>query len=253
MPLHTRQLGTGPDLVLVHGWALSLEVWEPVIESLAEDFRLTLVDLPGHGGSPMQGRFTVDTTVDLLVSVIPQGSVLLGWSLGGMMALALAARFPARISKLVLVAGNSCFVSTADRPLGMAPEVLTQLGTDLTKNYRDTIAKFLAASTLGAKDGPALLRRLIRHLSTAPEPDINALRDGLEVLRTVDLRPQLPYVSCPTLIILGERDMLVPVAVGNEYMQALADPRLEIIPGAGHAPFLSHPEQFVQLIKDFSL
>ena len=252
MTLHTRQLGKGPDLVLIHGWALSLEVWEPVTELLVRDFRLTLVDLPGHGGSSMGGEFTVDSVIQKLVTVIPQDATVLGWSLGGLMVMALAARHPKRVHKLVLLASNPCFVSTPDRPLGMAQEVLDRFGQDLIKDYQETVASFLAASTLGATDGPTLLRHLLQHMNKAPRPDARALQGGLRILRNTDLRSQLKNVSCPTLILLGERDALVPAAVGDELLEALPNSRLTIIAGAGHAPFLSHPKQFVRLIRDFA-
>ena len=252
MTLHTKQLGKGPDLVLIHGWALSLEVWEPITELLVRDFRLTLVDLPGHGNSPMDGEFTVDSVVQKLVSVIPQDATVLGWSLGGLMVMALAALHPKQVHKLILLASNPCFVSTPDRPLGMAPDVLDQFGQALMKNYRETVAKFLAAATLGATDGPALLRHLLQQMDKAPRPDTKVLQDGLSILRNTDLRTQLKNVSCPTLILLGERDTLVPAAVGDELLEALPNSQLKIISGAGHAPFISHPKQFVRVIRDFA-
>ncbi len=252
MTLHTKQMGKGTDLVLIHGWALSLDVWAPVTELLARDFRLTLVDLPGHGGSSMDGEFTVDSVVRKLIPVIPQDATVLGWSLGGLLAMALAALHPKRVHKLVLLASNPCFVSTPDRPLGMAPEVLDQLGQDLMKDYRETIAKFLAASTLGATNGPALLRHFLKQMSKAPQPDTKALQGGLNILRNTDLRSRLQNISCPALILLGERDALVPAAVGNEMLGALPNSQLTIISGAGHAPFLSHPKQFVRIIRDFA-
>lgn len=252
MTLHTKQMGKGADLVLIHGWALSLDVWAPVTELLAQDFRLTLVDLPGHGGSSMDGEFTVDSIVHKLIPVIPQDATVLGWSLGGLMVMALAALHPKRVHKLVLLASNPCFVSTPDRPLGMAPGVLDQLGQDLMKNYRETIAKFLAASTLGATNGPALLRHFLKQMSKAPQPDTKALQGGLNILRNTDLRSQLQNISCPALILLGERDALVPAAVGNELLEALPNSQLTIISGAGHAPFLSHPKKFVRIIRDFA-
>src|SRR3989338_7007479 len=119
MSLNIKQLGSGPDLVLIHGWALSMEVWEPVTDSLARYFRLTLVDLPGHGGSALDREFSVDSVIQSLRPVIPPGAIVLGWSLGGMFDLALAARYPRKIHTLVLVASNPCFVATPDRPLGM--------------------------------------------------------------------------------------------------------------------------------------
>lgn len=252
MSLNTKQLGAGPDLVLVHGWALSLEIWEPVTEHLARDFCLTLVDLPGHGGSSLEGEFSLDAVVRKLAAVIPQGAMVLGWSLGGMFGLALAAQYPRQIHKLVLLAGNPCFVATPDRPYGMAPAVLEQFGRDLETDFQDTIGKFLAASTLYAQDGPALLRRLLQQMNTALQPHPEALQGGLQILRDTNLWPRLQDVSCPTLVMLGERDTLVPVAVGKELLRALPDSRLEIIPGAGHAPFLSHTKLFVQILKDFA-
>ena len=83
------------------------------------------------------------------------------------------------------------------------------------------------------------------------EPDHAALRGGLRILREADLRGSLARIDCPALVLLGERDTLVPIAAGEALAAALPHGTLRLMPGAGHAPFLSHPEAFAEAVSDF--
>src|SRR5262249_30224423 len=114
--------GTGPDLVLVHGWGLNLRVWDGVVEDLRDHFRMIAVDLPGHGRSAWSsGRTTPAEQTWLLHTSLASVSnhySLLGWSLGAQMALDLAGAMPGKVDRLVLVAGTPQFIESADWPYG---------------------------------------------------------------------------------------------------------------------------------------
>lgn len=83
MRLHTESIGTGPDLVLLHGWAMHSGVWNGVRERLARHFRLFLVDLPGHGFSPACEPGTLERVVEMISDILPPSCMVCGWSLGG--------------------------------------------------------------------------------------------------------------------------------------------------------------------------
>ncbi|NIV36280.1 MAG: alpha/beta fold hydrolase, partial [Anaerolineae bacterium] len=102
MSLYIDLRGNGPDLVMLHGWGLHGGLFGPVIEPLAERFRLHLVDLPGHGRSPMlEGKYTLERIAEAITGEVPAGAHWLGWSLGGRIALAAAAAGTA-VDKLIL-------------------------------------------------------------------------------------------------------------------------------------------------------
>ena len=238
--LHVELRGSGPDLVLLHGWALHGGVWGPWLDELARHARLHVVDLPGHGRSA-----AVATPGDLgalaraVSASVPPGAAVLGWSLGGMVALELARQRLADITALVLIATTPSFVRRSDWPHGTDPGVLDDFASGLSTDYRRTIGNFLALQTWGDEHATQALRALRASVALHGEPDRTALESGLAVLRDSDLRGVLSRLTLPALVISGEYDRLTPAAAGRELAAALPMARFVQIPRAGHAPFLS--------------
>lgn len=250
MSLHCQRLGEGPDLVMLHGWGLHSGIWDGVAERLAERFRVHLVDLPGHGHSAPLADFGLDDMCDLLVEATPAGAHWLGWSLGGTLALGVAARFPARVGRLVLVASNPRFAAAPDWPTAMPAGTLAGFGRDMARDRDATVTRFLSLVARGAPDG-TVLRRLRAALQAAPPPTAEALRSGLAILRDTDLRPALEALAAPVLWLGGARDTLVPIEALRAIVARHPAMRMQEFAAAGHAPFVSHPAEFVAAIQEF--
>jgi malonyl-CoA O-methyltransferase len=251
-PLHVEIRGVGPDLVLLHGWALHGGMWGPWIEDLARRARLHLIDLPGHGRSAWpEDASTLRDLARLVSPHVPQGAAVLGWSLGGMVALELARSRPGELSALVLVATTPCFLAREDWPAGMNPGVLDGFAAGLAGDYRRTLANFLALQTWGDENAAHALRWLRANLDSHGEPDSQALAAGLGILRHADLRSELASIAIPSLVIAGEHDRITPVAAGRELASRLPSARFVEVPKAGHAPFLSHPETVRHEVESF--
>ncbi|WP_092993270.1 pimeloyl-ACP methyl ester esterase BioH [Thiohalomonas denitrificans] len=251
MKLHTETFGSGPDVVLVHGWGLHGGIWAQVAERLAHSCRVTLVDLPGHGRSPPLSAGSEGTDVDAVAGAVseavPAGAAWVGWSLGGMVALAAASR--AGVGRLVLVGTNPRFVADAGWP-GMAPELLAGFAEALAADYQTTLIRFLALQTRGAEGGRETLRGLRERVFAHGEPDPRALKAGLRILAEADLRTRLAGIALPALVVHGARDTLVPVEAAVRTAERLGA-ELAVIEGAGHAPFLSHSEAFSARLESF--
>ena len=181
----------------------------------------------------------------------PAETVWVGWSLGGMIAQQLAIDAPERVTKLVLVGSSPCFVSRPEWPHAMALSTLQQFAENLQMNYRSTLKRFLALEVHGSDRAKEQLRVLSRILFQHGEPDLKALQDGLAVLEKEDLRSALPSIVCPTLLLLGEQDKLVPASVGTDIQSLLPQARFHVFEKAGHTPFLSHLTEFTRLLRDF--
>src|SRR3569833_1806315 len=155
--LHDEVNGNGPDLVLLHGWGLNVREWDGLVAELRDRFRLFAVDLPGHGKSPwVPGRITPAEQAWLLyfsLILISNRYSLLGWSLGGQIALDLAAAMPAQIEKQVLVATTPRFTAAPDWPYGMKLEAITKMATQLRTDYQRTVRDFLDLQVRGSMDG----------------------------------------------------------------------------------------------------
>lgn len=251
-PLHVEIRGTGPDLVLLHGWALHGGMWGPWLDELSQRARLHLVDLPGHGRSKWpEGASTLRDLARAVSPHVPNGAAVLGWSLGGMVALELARSRPGDLAALVLIATTPCFLARDDWPAGMNPGVLDGFAAGLAGDYRRTLSNFLALQTWGDENASQALRSLRANLDAHGEPDPQALTAGLGILRTADLRDGLAAIAVPSLIIAGEHDRITPVAAGRELASRLPSARFVEVPKAGHAPFLSHPETVLREVESF--
>ena len=271
MSLHVESIGSGESLLLIHGWGMHGGVWADVAQKLAADFRVHSVDLPGHGfsGKGEEGRgkgqsagpqspfalppspFTLDSIVSELSAQFREPVNLLGWSLGGQVALHWARREPEKVQRLVLVASTPCFAERNDWLFGVASEVLAKFAAELEQDHAATLRRFIALQLRGSENERELLGLLRERLFSRGEPDMGALRGGLDILRDADLRAGLPEIARPTLLIAGERDRLTPPGASRYMAQVMPSARLVEVKGAAHAPFLSHPEIVVAAINEF--
>ena len=243
--------GSGPDLVLLHGWGMHAVVWSVLAPILAPHFCVHAVNLPGYGRSASCDPYSLDAIADRLARALPARAMVCGWSLGGQIALTWARRARTQINRLALLATTPSFVKRPDWPHGVAPEVLADFAASLESDHAGTVRRFFALQSLGdtgAREVVASLRK--RVLAEAP-PALNALAGGLEILGGSDLRPFLYEVTQPVLLVQGERDRLVPVASAEYLAAALPDARLEVVPGAAHAPFISSAQETGRLLREF--
>ncbi len=245
-------VATDTELVLLHGWGMNADVWDGVLPALAEKQRVRAIDLPGHGRSRhYTGDYSLAAQAAAVAGIIPAKAVLVGWSMGGLIAMQLALDFPQNVESLVLVASSPRFVRSTDWPDGMDAEVLSGFARELHNDFKKTIKRFLAIQALGSEHAREELRALRESVFRHGEPDATALASGLDILRQTDFREQLPAIACPTLLLNGERDTLFPLAAAQCTQTLLPNARLGVISGAGHAPFLSHPDAFVGELQAF--
>lgn len=251
MSLHVEAHGDGPGLVLVHGWGLNSAVWAPLLPQLEQRFRVVRVDLPGHGRSPASAAPpTLAGWAEAVAAVAPPGSAWLGWSLGGQVAMA-AALASHDLRRLALVATTPRFVTAPDWPCGVAPEVLQGFAAALGRDHFKTVRDFLSLQLRGDARAASLLRTLRELLGATPLPDPAALAAGLEILGATDLRTQAADLALPTLVVTGARDRLTPAGAGRWLADALPAARQLEFAGAAHAPFLTHPDEFLAGLEAF--
>jgi pimeloyl-[acyl-carrier protein] methyl ester esterase len=218
---------------------------------LALSHRVHCVDLPGYGASSSCTPYELDNLVQQLSSQFSEPLAVVGWSLGGQLALRWAQLHPDQVSKLVLVATTPCFVQQDNWLCAMAADTLQEFAASLLQNHAQTLRRFLALQVRGSENEKQILADLRAQLFAKGEPEMAALKGGLEILRDTDMRAQLSTIRQSTLVIAGERDTLTPKAASEAMAQALPESRLAIVQGAAHAPFLSHPEIFMQHLKSF--
>ncbi|TLY64871.1 MAG: alpha/beta fold hydrolase [Gammaproteobacteria bacterium] len=255
--LYCEVSGRGRDLVLLHGWGLNLRVWDGLAGALTARFRVIAIDLPGHGrsdwdasaGTPAAQAWRVHETL----APLTRRYALLGWSLGGQLALDLAASLPSGIERLALIATTPRFLAGPDWRCGTAPALLARLERQLREDSGRTVREFLKLQVRGvaprtASRVLALLRgALAAHGAAQPE----ALARGLDRLKDGDLRGALPLVRMPALVVSGGLDRITPAAAGRALAAALPKGRYVEFARAAHAPFLSSPARFAQVLTEF--
>lgn len=250
--LHIETIGSGPDLILIHGWAMHGGIFAPLTPLLAERFRVHLVDLPGHGFSrdddaPAEVR---DWSARIAAATPPR-AIWVGWSMGGLVALHAALDAPEHVRGLVEIANSPRFVAAADWPQAMAPKVLEGFETGLERDYRATVDGFLALELIGSPNPQSTLRDLKARVFERGEPPLRTLVDGLRALENADLRARLAELAMPNLWIAGRRDRLIRAAAMRWASQQTRHGEFVEI-DSGHAPFLSHPREVADAIIEFA-
>lgn len=242
--------GTGPDLVLLHGWGMHGGVWGEFVARLSAFARVHVVDLPGHGHSSLCEPYTVATLTEALLSAVPVGAMWLGWSLGGMLALQAAATQPHRVKALGLMASSPCFMQQPDWPWAMPEPVLQQFVDRLQADTAATVQQFLALQALGSPEARRQVQQLRQSLHERPLATAEALTAGLHLLRDADLRPLVPALQLPVALLYGERDTLVPIGAAHWLQAQLPQARSLMLSQSAHAPFLTHGRECAALIRE---
>ena len=252
MSLFRETVGAGPDVALLHGWGLHGGVFADLAHGLGGKLRVHTLDLPGHGRSPWEkGCNDLEGIARRVAGHLPERCSLLGWSLGGMVALRIATLFPERVPRLVLVATTPRFLKHRDWPHGFDENLLAGFARGLARDWKGTVGEFISLQVRGDEHQLETLRELKQNLYSHGEPGRVALDAGLEILRTADLRAQLMRIKARTLVIGGAYDRLTPPGASEALAAAIAGAQVVIIPRAAHAPFLSHRQIFLGLVDDF--
>ncbi len=246
--LHVTRQGSGRPLVMLHGWAMHGGLFRDIADALAEEAEIWRVDLPGHGLSHVEHLAQAE---ELLSALLPENCVLLGWSLGGQVALRLAHELGPRVGTLILLSSTPRFVNAPDWADGVEDAVLEQFGADLLRDPVATLQRFLALQVRGAADMRPALTRLRAELTARPAARAEALAEGLARLRDTDLRSLVPQITQPALVLHGAADRLTPVTAARWLAAHLPQARLEEIEQAAHAPFLSHTAQTLAALRAF--
>jgi len=233
--------------VFLHGWGLHGGIWSETRASCCGE----APDLPGYDGMPLVAPYHAETLADIVAGKLSEAVSLVGWSMGGMVALALAARHPEKVARLVLVGTSPVFMNREGWGHGLDETVLSDFAQELQRDYRATLMRFLSLQARGGDSARAVVTRLRDSLATRDEPTQALLAAGLGLLREVDLRGVAARVTCPTLVIHGAYDTLCPVAAGEWLATHIPQARLVRHERAAHAPFISHPDWFVATLKVF--
>jgi len=241
-----EQTGQGPDLVLLHSLLTDPRSFAAVVPALSRSRRVTLLSLPGFGGSAPAGPSIEDSAdrVAQLLSTLGGAPDVLGNGYGGFVAVALAARHGAKLGKLVLADTGAAFPEAGRAPFRAMAEAVTKGGMAAVVDAavrRIFPDDWLAAHPRAAAERREVLLRL----------DVTSFAAACRALARVDLRPELPRIKNPTLVVVGSLDAATPPALARELASGIPGARLVELPGCGHCPPLQQPAELVAAVAPF--
>jgi len=277
-PVNTIELGperaagqdtAGQPLVFVHGLSGCWANWLEQLPVLAAEHRVITLDLPGFGYSPMPTQphrpgtgISISGYARLLDRLLGElgidAAAVVGNSMGGFIAAELAIAFPQRVERLVLI--SAAGVSTTGHPGSTrAVPVLRRLDPALARGGAWVAAKSDVLARR-ARVREALLNLVVRHPSRLP-PALAAAQlrgagkpgfvQGLEAVLDYDIRERLPEIACPTLIVWGDGDRLIPVRDADVFAELIPNSRKVIFADTGHVAMLERPAAFNTLLEEF--
>ena len=236
----------------VHGWGLGPEVWQSLLAALPAWIRPNVIALPGYVDAT-HAEFPTDigALAQLLSTHSRVPAVWLGWSLGGMGVLELAAHYPTLVRALIVVGTNLSFITRRGWPRALTPAQLADMTERVEQDTAAALRYFASLTALRGNGSRETARMLMSCLQRTVPPAPSALRAGLQILRDTDLRPSIRAVGCPIMVIAGAEDPLVPAAAAQAMRVLNPNVTVSTIAGAGHAPFLSHRAEFVTALIGF--
>jgi pimeloyl-ACP methyl ester carboxylesterase len=247
--------GVGAPLILIHGMFGDHLDWEPVLEPLSKSHRVIAVDLLGFGESSKPRReYSEDLFTETLEKLLDQlgitSAIFAGNSFGAEVAVFYALRFPQSVSKLVLVdSGGFRHVPEEER---MFVEVRFNESAIASLTPEINAIMFAAVFSSASKTSAHYLERQNEKLRRPDYPAYAyALSSSIRLVMRTYLLDRLKDIQCPTLIVWGEQDHVLPVEQAHLALNSLRKGEIKVIPDCGHAPQLERSEAFLDALRSF--
>jgi pimeloyl-[acyl-carrier protein] methyl ester esterase len=244
--------GRGEPLLMIHGWGVNSEIWVSLVDELKLFASVYLIDLPGMGGSSSISPYTLDNIAKEIKANVPIKKFnILGWSLGGQVAMSLAIRMPEFVEKLILMSTTPCFVEKKDWPYGVNKQFFSNFELETKQNLNNTLLKFFLIQTRDINDSKNVMRFLKNTFIEIRDDNKSSMQSALNVLKETDLRNEVQKIDKPTLIIAGDKDRLTSSKASIWLYEKIKGATLKEIKGANHMPFISHREIMTESVKKF--
>lgn len=227
MPIYHTTIGSGKNLVLLHGWGFSSAIFTDFIKQHKNKYCISAIDLPGHGKSSDVSD-GIDKWADEIIKILPKNPILLGWSLGGLLAIKIAQKI--NISKLILVASTPKFIMDENWEFGINANNFNTFTHNLKNNYSKTLKRFISLQ----HNDKSQIKTLSQTIDKFPATK-KSLNQGLNILLNTNLTKEIKRLNCNTKVILGKYDTLVPYEIENWYAKNNIESK---ILNTGHLPFL---------------
>ncbi|MGE7649852.1 alpha/beta fold hydrolase [Peribacillus frigoritolerans] len=237
-----------PNLVVLPGWGMEKEAFQPLIKPLSELFHLSFIDW-----RDMKALNDFEERVINTIASIDGPVYLLGWSLGSLVSLELSSSFRERIKGFILFGATSRFTTGENYSVGWDPRMIERMKKQLPRNKEKTLTSFYEAMFSDAEKEAGFYHQFTKiSQSKFHGDDVFSLLIGLDYLLQKDARARLDRIEAPFLMLHGREDKICPLEASSFIKENLGGKaEVRIIEGTGHIPFFTKPEECMDHIKTF--
>ncbi|MGI4816470.1 MAG: alpha/beta fold hydrolase [Janthinobacterium lividum] len=238
-------------LMFLHGWGLHSIVWNKIIPILKPYFTLHTFDFPGFGKNINSPIMTFEQISNFLLKQTKRKIIWIGWSMGGLLAHYLSLQYPHRTLATIYVTSSPYFIQEKKWP-GIPISILYSMRKSILSCYNNFLKNFTLIHVINTNQYKISKLIIKKNFSKKyPNPKKEAIEIGYDWLTKIDYRGNILYSNIPTLRIYGELDNLIPRKTHKKIENIYQKKDSIIIKGAKHAPFLSHPKTFCDIIYHF--
>jgi len=249
--MHIKIIGKGRPIVLIHGWGMSGKIWEEFSKLMKYKNKLYIIDLPGMGKSQIIKPYKIDNLIDKIHELIPERVTIIGWSLGGQIAMKYCLKYPKNVKNLVCISSTPCFIRKLGWEYGISINFFSKFKNNLLKNWKKTLKSFFLLQIKEDKESKNILKKLENDFMGQQLPTKEGLEKSLEILAEIDMRNEVKNINIPALIITGKLDNISNYKASIWMQSQIKESKIFIFDSAGHIPFLNHQRTCFKLIEEF--
>lgn len=240
--MNIKIIGEGYPIVMFHGWAMNLRIFEPFVELFnIKKYQFILINLP-----EMHDGMIWEKVIEQIDCLLKKKSIkefdLFGWSLGGQIAIEIYLKNKKKVNQLYLVASTPQFVNSEQWKFGLDKNIFDNFSNGILSDSKKTLNKFFNLQLIGQENRKDLLHFLDSNISKE-KINISSLHNYLKHMEMKNYHDSFKQISCQVNLISGKKDKIVPIESQYELLKMVKNKRHLFIGEASHIPFLSHAEE----------
>ena len=203
------------------------------------------------GKSELINPYKIDNIINEIHGLIPEKVTIIGWSLGGQIAMKYYLKYPKSVNYLVCISSTPCFIKKPGWEFGVSINFFSKFKEELLNNWQKTLRKFFLLQIKENEERNSILKKLENSFMAEQPPKKLGLKKALEILEEVDIRKDIKNISIRTLIISGKKDTISNYKASIWMHSQIKESKIFIFDSAGHIPFVNDQRKCFELVEEF--